>query len=400
MSEKMKNIPKLRFPEFVNEQEWEKVKLSKLGKLVSGLTYSPDDVRENGLLVLRSSNVQDGEISLEDNVYVRTDIKGANSSEPNDILICVRNGSKALIGKNALIPDNMPLCTHGAFMTIFRAELPKFVFQLFQTKDYERQVNADLGATINSINGNKFIKYEFNVPSTEKEQKKITDCLSSLDSLITAQGQKVELLKEHKKGLLQNLFPKDGESIPKYRFPEFLNNEEWEEKQLGDLLDYEQPTKYLVNDTKYDDSYKTPVLTAGKTFILGYTDETNGIFRDSLPIIIFDDFTTATQFVDFPFKAKSSAMKILKTKSNEFNIKLIFELIQRIDYKADEHKRYWISEYQNITIKLPKPKEQQKITDCLTSIDNEINLQIQKVESLKGHKKALLQQLFPSNEVN
>ncbi|WP_165388715.1 restriction endonuclease subunit S [Aliarcobacter butzleri] len=400
MSKKsMKNIPKVRFPEFVNEPEWKKIKLSKLGKLVSGLTYSPDDVREDGLLVLRSSNVQDGEIKLEDNVYVRTDIKGANLSEPNDILICVRNGSKALIGKNALIPDNMPLCTHGAFMTIFRAELPKFVFQLFQTKDYERQVNADLGATINSINGNKFIKYEFYVPTNEKEQEKIADCLSSLDSLIIAQGQKVEFLKEHKKGLLQNLFPKDGEGVPKYRFSEFVNDEEWEEKQLGDLLDYEQPTKYLINDTKYDDSYKTPVLTAGKTFILGYTDETNGIFRDSLPIIIFDDFTTATQFVDFPFKAKSSAMKILKTKSNEFSIKLIFELIQRIDYKADEHKRYWISEYQNITIKLPKPKEQQKIADCLTSIDGEINLQIQKVELLKKHKKALLQQLFPSNGV-
>jgi type I restriction enzyme S subunit len=80
---------------------------------------------------------------------------------------------------------------------------------------------------------------------------------------------------------------------------------------MKDCLDYLQPTKYLVSSTTYDDKYKTPVLTAGKTFILGFTDETNGIFKDNLPVIIFDDFTTATKFVDFPFKAKSSAMKIL-----------------------------------------------------------------------------------------
>ncbi len=197
-------VPKLRFPEF--EGEWRKTQLKKLGELVSGLTYSPTDVRDSGLLVLRSSNVQNRIISLKDNVYVTPNIKGSNLSKANDILICVRNGSKALIGKNALIPEGMPVCTHGAFMTVFRSPFAKFVFQLFQTNAYQKQVDADLGATINSINGRHFIKYEFYVPESF-EQQKIADCLSAIDELITAQSQKIEALKTHKKGLMQQLFP-------------------------------------------------------------------------------------------------------------------------------------------------------------------------------------------------
>lgn len=199
-------VPRLRFSKFQKAVEWERKKLEQLGELVSGLTYSPDDVRGNGLLVLRSSNVQDGRIVLGDNVYVRTDIKGAKPSLPNDILICVRNGSKSLIGKNALIPEGMPPCTHGAFMTIFRSESAKFIIQLFQTTVYENQVAADLGATINSINGNQLKKYTFLVPKTE-EQKVIADFLTSLDELIAAQAQKIEALKTHKRGLVQQLFP-------------------------------------------------------------------------------------------------------------------------------------------------------------------------------------------------
>ncbi|MCR5890739.1 restriction endonuclease subunit S [Hymenobacter sp. J193] len=199
-------VPKLRFSEFQDAGEWEEKKFGQLGNLVSGLTYSPKDVRENGLLVLRSSNVQNGKIALDDCVYVTPTVKGANLSKPNDILICVRNGSKALIGKNALIPDGMPLCTHGAFMTVFRSPNPAFVFQLLQSDSYNKQVSEDLGATINSINGNQLLKYIFYVPELE-EQKKIAECLSALDDSITAQSQKIEALKLHKKGLMQRLFP-------------------------------------------------------------------------------------------------------------------------------------------------------------------------------------------------
>ncbi|CDF80307.1 type I restriction-modification system, specific ity subunit S [Formosa agariphila KMM 3901] len=205
--------PQYRFPEFENDGDWEIKELKKLGKLINGLTYSPKDVRKQGLLVLRSSNVQNGRILLDDCVYVRTDINGANLSSPDDILICVRNGSKRLIGKNAIIPDGLPLATHGAFMTMFRANNPSFVFQLFQTESYKYQVKADLGATINSINGKNFIKYEFAVPKNPKEQQKIADCLSSADNLIHAQTTKIKNLKNHKKGLMQQLFPNINEVV-------------------------------------------------------------------------------------------------------------------------------------------------------------------------------------------
>jgi len=205
-------LPKVRFKEFEDDGDWKLKELSELGYLVNGLTYSPDDVREKGLLVLRSSNIQNGLIDLNDCVYVREDIKGVNPSETNDILVCVRNGSKNLIGKNAIIPKGVPPATHGAFMTVFRAINPEFVFQLFQTDFYDKQVKADLGATINSINGKNFIKYEFPVPKNLKEQQRIASCLSAVDELITAQAKKIEQLQQHKKGLMQGLFPNPSAS--------------------------------------------------------------------------------------------------------------------------------------------------------------------------------------------
>jgi type I restriction enzyme S subunit len=200
-------VPTLRFKEFEDSGEWEVKELSELGYLINGLTYSPEDIRDKGLLVLRSSNIKDALIDLNDCVYVREDIKGANLIKPKDILVCVRNGSKNLIGKNAMIPEGIPFATHGAFMTVFRAENPAFVFQLFQTDHYSKQVKADLGATINSINVSNLIKYKFPVPKNPAEQQKIASCLSSLDDVINAQTQKIELLEQHKKGLLQGLFP-------------------------------------------------------------------------------------------------------------------------------------------------------------------------------------------------
>jgi type I restriction enzyme S subunit len=199
-------VPRLRFPEFRDAGKWAEKRLGDLGQLVSGLTYSPTDVRERGLLVLRSSNIQSGEINLDDRVYVRGDVNGVNLSRPDDIVICVRNGSKSLIGKNAIVPQGMPVCTHGAFMTVFRAAAPHFVHVLLQTKAYRKQVAADLGATINSINGSQLLKYRFIVPKPT-EQMRIAACVFSLDEVLAAQLRKVKSLKAQKRGLMQQLFP-------------------------------------------------------------------------------------------------------------------------------------------------------------------------------------------------
>lgn len=135
---------------------------------------------------------------------------------------------------------------------------------------------------------------------------------------------------------------------------------DFETVKLEEVLDYEQPTEYIVESEEYDDSYKTPVLTAGKSFILGYTNEEKGIFESPLPVIIFDDFTTATKFVDFPFKVKSSAMKILKAKENA-NITFLYYLMQHIQFDSSDHKRYWISQYSKIEIPLPPISIQEEI---------------------------------------
>lgn len=200
-------VPRLRFPEFRDAGEWEEKTLDQLGIVLPGLTYSPDDTQSDGLLVLRSSNVRDGQIVLNDCVYVNPQkYTKATMLRVDDILICVRNGSTSLIGKNAMIPENIPSCTHGAFMTVCRATSPRFVFCLFQTDQYKDQVEAGLGARINSINSSDLLKYSFFVPSL-REQEKIGDTFYSVDVLIAAQAAKVEELKEHKRGLMQGLFP-------------------------------------------------------------------------------------------------------------------------------------------------------------------------------------------------
>lgn len=181
---------------------------------------------------------------------------------------------------------------------------------------------------------------------------------------------------------------------PKLRFPEFRDAQAWTEKPLDACLDYEQPTRYLVSDTNYSPSFETPVLTAGKTFILGYTNERHGILSEDLPVIIFDDFTTATQFVDFPFKAKSSAMKILRAKEGT-NIKFMYERLQTLSYEVGAHERHWISEFAPMLVSVPQPAEQQKIAECLGMLDQLIGAESQKLDALKAQQKGLMQQLFP-----
>jgi type I restriction enzyme M protein len=141
-------------------------------------------------------------------------------------------------------------------------------------------------------------------------------------------------------------------------------NQEWPMVELGDVLDYEQPTKYIVSSIDYSSEYSTPVLTAGKTFVLGYTNEQKGIFPESkLPVIIFDDFTTAIKLVDFPFKVKSSAMKILHAKEGRVDIRFAYYMMQTIKFPSSTHKRYWISEYSKVKVPLPPVTVQRKIVE-------------------------------------
>ena len=218
-----------------------------------------------------------------------------------------------------------------------------------------------------------------------KEQEKIADCLSSIDSLITVQSQKIELLKEHKKGLLQNLFPKDGENIPKFRFPEFVNDGEWEEKPLRKDCNI---TNGKSNAQDHDENGIYPLFDRSEVI-----KKSNNFLFDCEAVIIPGE---GVRFVPKYYKGKFDLHQRAYALQNfKENGKFVYHFMDFTkDILASKAVLSTVLSLrlpilENFTIKLPKPKEQQKIADFLSSVDEEINLQSQKVETLKEHKKAL-----------
>jgi len=158
-------------------------------------------------------------------------------------------------------------------------------------------------------------------------------------------------------------------------------------------LSYEQPGRYLVSTTRQLESGRIPVLTAGKTFILGYTNDTEGVCK-SLPVIIFDDFTTASKYVDFAFKAKSSAMKLLRARPGIADLRFIYERMQLINFFVGDHKRHWISEYSKIEILVPDLEEQVAIANALQEFDVLVEATNERLGKLNDLKLAAAQRLI------
>ena len=175
------------------------------------------------------------------------------------------------------------------------------------------------------------------------------------------------------------------------------------EYELGQLLIYEQPGAYIVESTDYNDSYPVPVLTAGKSFILGYTNETDGIF-DQLPVIIFDDFTTATQYVNFPFKVKSSAMKILHINTDLVLPKYIYYRLQIIQFDHSTHKRYWIQQYSKLKVMIPPLDEQERIVARIEELFSQLDSGVETLQKTKQqlavYRQAVLKEAFEGRLTN
>ncbi|RSK41330.1 restriction endonuclease subunit S [Mangrovimonas spongiae] len=389
--EKQKIVPQLRFPEFQNDEVWKETTLNDVADYENGKAHEQEISEIGKYKVVNSKFIStDGEVvKYSDSANLK-----ANLGDILMVLSDVPNGRA--IAKCFYVDEEDTYTVNQRICKITPTDIDNlFLFYIQNRNKYF--LAFDDGVKQTNLRKDTVLSFPFFKPENHKEQQKIANCLSSLDNVITAETEKLELLQDHKKGLLQQLFPAKGETKPQYRFPEFKNDGDWEETTLENCLDYLQPTPYLVSSTDYDDKFETPVLTAGKTFVLGYTDEKEGIFNENLPVIIFDDFTTATKFVDFPFKAKSSAMKILLSKGDN-NIKFLFETIQNLKFEVSTHKRHWISVYSKLNILKPKdPKEQQKIADCFSSADDLIQAQKIKIQNLKNHKKGLLQQLFPNS---
>jgi len=335
---------------------------------------------------VRTTEVQNCIIYEDDVQEFITDEGLRNSSAkliPANTILLAMIGQGKTRGQTALLTFEATTNQNCAAIICNNDQEPEFYFN-YLLSQYNNIRNLSNSAGQSNLSGGLVKSIKVPVPPLP-EQKKIARILSTWDKAIESVEKLIENSQAQKKALMQQLL------TGKWRLPGF--DGEWEKVELGKLLDYKQPTPFLVKSTAYSDEYKTPVLTAGKTFVLGHTNEEFGIYQDNLPVIIFDDFTTASKFVDFSFKAKSSAMKILTSKEG-VSIKYVFEAMQILSYPVGGHQRHWISIYSNLVIRLPDIQEQQKIASVLTSADKEIETLQQKLDCLKQEKKSLMQQLL------
>ncbi len=259
--------------------------------------------------------------------------------------------------------------------------LTKFLYFYLKTNEIQIMENLVSRGSIPALNKADIETLTIPIPPLEIQQEivKILDAFTELNTELNTELKARKKQYEYYQNMLLdfkdiNQNHKDAKMSAK-TYPKRLKTllqtltpKGVEFRKLGEVLEYDQPNKYCVTSKEFDKSYPTPVLTAGKTFILGYTNEKDNIYQasKSSPVIIFDDFTTATQWVDFPFKVKSSAMKILLPKNPTINIRFIFFYMQTISYNiSGEHTRQWISRYSQITIPIPPLEIQQEIVKIL-----------------------------------
>jgi type I restriction enzyme S subunit len=207
--------------------DWHIKTLGDIGDSLIGLTYHPSQVRNYGTLVLRSSNIQDGSLCFDNNVFVEAPIPERIMVRDGDILVCARNGSRDLIGKSALINNQAKGATFGAFMAIFRSKYGQYLHYIFQSYIFKKQINQHLGATINQITNKSLSSFRVPLPSSDKERKKIINTLSDIDSLLTTLEKIIAKKRDMKQSVMQQLLT--GNS----RLSGFSG--EWKIKLLGDI---------------------------------------------------------------------------------------------------------------------------------------------------------------------
>ena len=370
------NVPHLRFPEF--NGEWETKLINDLAVVIGGGT--PDTTIKS---------YWDGEIQwftpseIGKNKYVDSSLRtiteeGLNNSSakllpPNTILL----SSRATIGECSL--SLRECATNQGFQSLVSKKCyVDFLYYLIQTKKRDL-IRKSCGSTFLEISANEVRKIQVSVP-TDVEQQKIAGLLSLIDERIATQNKIIEDLKKLKSAIRKKMFS-------------LLKDEYTESFEINQLLDYEQPTAYIVANDEYStDTSLTPVLTANKGFILGYTDEKFGIYQKG-ECIIFDDFTMDAKYVSFPFKVKSSAIKILTAKPN-VNLRFMFEYLSYWELKSEGHKRHYISEIASLVIELPSKERQSIIASLMTSLNSKLDIEAKTKIRYEEQKRYLLSQMF------
>lgn len=296
--------------------------------------------------------------------------------EVGDIIMSVR----APVGELAI--SSHEACI-GRGVCSIQAKNEQNLFLYYLLQHYRGNITQySQGSTFDSINSSDIQKVEVPYPTTE-EQQKIASILSTWDEAIEKYQNFLELIKLEKEGIAHRAIVQNAPQIGGYR-----------KYKIGEILTYEQPQKYLENDISEEkDKNSVPVLTANKAFVLGYSKNLEGTYHE-YPAIIFDDFTTDIKYVDFEFKVRSSAIKILSPKSDDINLKYVYETMNLIRFPLGGHKRHYISEYQYIKVGLPPKEYQDKIANLLTNMDEKIELIDSMIENLKEQKRGLMQLLL------
>ena len=366
---------------------WSVKKLGELGSFSKGSGITKNDLVSEGIPCVRYAELYTKYNFVISNCisFVSEEVsKTAKPIKYGDILFAGSGETKEEIGKCAAYISRIPAYAGGDNIILRPFQDNSIFLSYFLNTVGRRYLNRlGQGDSIVHIHAENLKKVYIPIPPLA-EQEKIAGILGTWDEAIEKLSSLIEQKKLLKKGLMQRLL------TGKTRLSTFT--QPWKDIELSDLLNYEQPSKYLVGEILPYDKNKIPVLTANKAFILGSTDDSSGIYTQG-DCIIFDDFTTDIKYVNFPFKVKSSAIKILTPKTNT-NLKFVYEQMKCIKYPLAGHKRYYLSEYQYITISIPDISEQQAIADVLSTADDEINLLNQKLEALKEQKKGLMQQLL------
>ena len=366
------NVPNLRFPEFSGE--WERKKLGDIGTTLIGLTYSPQDVvPSDGTIVLRSSNIKGGLLDYTDLVRVNKKNKESIITRANDILICARNGSARLIGKNAILKDSDCGHTFGAFMMVYRSEDNPFVHQLLSTKRYYSQVAENLGARINQITTSDLNSFEFSFPQSQKEKVKIAGMLSLLDERIATQIKIIEKLESLIKGLCQKLTQQGNPNTA-----------------LNEALECYSST---LQESSVQEAGDYPVY--GATGVCGYTDapEVDG---DSILIIKDGASVGVTYYASGKYSAIGTLNRLIATSG--YSLRYLYYCLKVFNFApyrtglAIPH--IYFRDYGKAKIWCPPIEEQNRIANVLEKVEQKIATEKSLLQQLYSQKRFLLQAMF------
>ena len=382
-------VPRLRFPEFREAEGWKQKTLSGIAMVVMGSSPRSEGYNEsqNGLPLLQGNADIKNRLSAP-RVFTSEITK---ECQIGDILMSVR----APVGSVAKSVHHACIGRGIAAIHSRRPNSQEFLYQWLLSYE-SRWVKISQGGTFDAINSDDLRQVRLTTPSPA-EQQNIADCLSSVDELLAAQTRKVDALKAHKKGLMQQLFPMEGETQPHLRFPEFQNAGEWEESIVGELIVTITPPKKLQT-SDYQPEGEFPIVDQSQDYICGWTNDGEAVIDKGLPVIVFGDHTCALKFIDQPFAQGADGIKILRPKRG-IDIRFLFCALEADPVVQESYKRHFsILREKKLFYPDPKSGEQHRIASCLSSLDALITLETQKLEALKTHKKGLMQQLFPSPE--